>query len=62
MLHKQSRSDICQQNMDRYDKQADAFLRQNHHPWWNMGPPLRAGVQTADYEMETFTIAQQEKV
>jgi len=26
MLHKQTRLDICQQNLDRYDKQGDAFL------------------------------------
>jgi len=26
MLHKQTRLDICQQNLDRYDKESDAFL------------------------------------
>jgi len=26
MLHKQTRLDTCQQNLDRYDKESDAFL------------------------------------
>ena len=26
MLHKQTRLDICQQNLDRYEKEGDAFL------------------------------------
>jgi len=29
MLHKQTRLDICQQNLDRYDKDGDAFLDRN---------------------------------